>query len=222
MSLSGGVMTNAALDAALDNLGMLSTAIVNRPQVVDDQIPRLAALSIDDILQNSEMGSRSVSSGGKQNFITENGFAASADEIACRPMRRRVKTISCSSNYGKARMAKMRRREMVHPYSSVESQGNILRRSRTRSENESERLDHLSQCSPLPQSYMDPVPFIAFPLDGEISSNLFKSRSMESIDARTSDESVGTCEKDALLMANASFAEVDEVSGGLHKLNVSE
>lgn len=212
-------MTNAAIDAALDNLGMLSTSIVNRPQVVDEQIPRLAALSIDDILKNPEMGSRAVSSSAKHKFIIQKGFAVSAKQIACKPMRKRV--YSVSSAFEKKFLEKARdRMSRMHPYGPIQSYGNMQRRSRTRSENESELPDHLPHCSS--HANMDPVPFIAFPLDGELSSNLFKSRSMESIDARTSDESVGTSEKDPILITNASFAEVEAVSGGLHRLNVSE
>lgn len=92
-------------------------------------------------------------------------------------------------------------------------------RSRTRSENESDLLEPNDgpRCS-----HLDPVPYIALPIDSMLSSNLFKSRSMESIDARTSDESVCATEKESVSDRIASLNEVDSVSSGLHRLNVSE
>lgn len=94
-------------------------------------------------------------------------------------------------------------------------------RSRTRSENESDLLEHLPHCSSNQHTNLSPVPYIALPIDTVLSSNLFKSRSMESIDARASDESVSLPEKELTDMI-ASLREVDSVSSGLHRLNVSE
>lgn len=45
---------------------------------------------------------------------------------------------------------------------------------------------------------------------------------MESIDARTSDDSVSAVEKELISDTIASLREVDSVSSGLHRLNVSE
>lgn len=94
-------------------------------------------------------------------------------------------------------------------------------RSRTRSENESDVLEHLPHCSSNQQTNLSPVPYIALPIDSMLSSNLFKSRSMESIDARASDESVSLPDKE-LTDTIASLREVDSVSSGLLRLNVSE
>ena len=58
--MSGEVMSNLALDAALDELGMLSTITNSRQEYLAEQLSRLAAL---DILQDHNAGSRTDSEG---------------------------------------------------------------------------------------------------------------------------------------------------------------
>lgn len=58
--MSGGVMSNLALDAALDELGMLSTITNSRQEYIAEQLSRLAAL---DILQDHNAGARNDGGG---------------------------------------------------------------------------------------------------------------------------------------------------------------
>lgn len=84
------------------------------------------------------------------------------------------------------------------------------------------QMENLSFCSSNELPNLDPVPYIALPIESSLSSNLFKSRSMESIDARTSDDSVCATERECLSSTIANLAEVDSVSSGLNRLNVNE
>lgn len=184
-------MANVALDAALDELGMLSTVTNSRQEYITEQLSRLTAL---DILQDHNICTRGSN------------------------LRMRTRANSASTVLGRKIMKKMITRTPVLPY--YKDRDNC-RRSRTRSENESELSDHLSYYTANQHSCLDPVPYIALPIDSVLSSNLFKSRSMESIDARTNDESASAIEAE-VPNAVASLAEVDSVSNKLHRLNVSE
>lgn len=188
-------MSNVTLDAALDELGMLSS-ITNSRQEYIAELSRLAAL---EILQDRDVGSSNSGNG----------------------MRTRASSMSTVN--GRTFVLKRFKdsRLRLKPYDgiSLSEQKSSQRRSRTRSENESDLLNH---CSPNQHLSLEPVPYIALPIDSVLASNLFKSRSMESIDARTSDESVVIAEKELMSDEIASLREVDSVSSGLHRLNVSE
>ncbi|XP_034249340.1 uncharacterized protein LOC117650211 [Thrips palmi] len=198
MSVSGGVMSKVALDAALDELGMLSS-ITNSRQEYIAELSRLAAL---EILQDRDVGSSNAGNG----------------------MRTRASSMSTVN--GRTFVLKRFKdsRLRLKPYDGLRlsEPKSSRRRSRTQSENESDLLDHLPHCAPNQHPSLEPVPYIALPIDSVLASNLFKSRSMESIDARTSDENVCTAEKELISDTIASLREVDSVSSGLHRLNVSE
>lgn len=173
--MSGEVVSNVALDAALNELGMLSTITNSHQEYVLEQQSkaRLAALDISEDHAN-----------------------------AIRKSKGQTRTRASSVSLVKRKVVKARR-----------FGGGCMRNL------QKERVLMM----PLTLLHMKvPCSQITVPVDSVPTSNLFKSRSMESIDARTSDDSVCATEREYESDLVSSVAEVDSVSSGLHRLNVSE